>query len=341
MKKLPKNKLDGKTILVTGGTGSFGKIFVKYILDNYQPESIRIFSRDELKQWNMKRSFASHKYAEKLRFLIGDVRDANRLDRACHDVDVIIHAAALKHVPVCENDPIEAIKTNVNGAINVIDAALDNKVADVIALSTDKASQPINLYGATKLCSDKLFIQANSYRGNLKSKFSVVRYGNVMGSRGSVIPLFLEQKQTGFITITDGRMTRFWLPLPIAIEFVVSSLDIMQGGELFIPKIPSMNMENLAKAVAPEASINVIGLRPGEKMHESLISVDEALNTFDLGDRFMLAPTNLITWNNDFKYQKKRLVPSDFSYTSENNSDYLTISQMKNLIKKYSYTFSL
>lgn len=336
-----RNIFNNKIILVTGGTGSFGKTFIKYILDNCKPESIRVFSRDELKQWNMKRAFANHKQASKLRFLIGDVKDSERLNRACHSVDILVHAAALKQVPVCENDPIEAIKTNIFGAINVIDAALNNNIPEVIALSTDKASQPINLYGATKLCSDKLFIQANSYRGRLKSKFSVVRYGNVMGSRGSVIPLFYQQKLEGVITITDENMTRFWISLPEAVQFVVNSLQIMQGGELFIPKIPSMTLKDLAKAIAPEADIKIIGLRPGEKMHESLISQDESLNTYDLGDCYMLAPLNLATWDNNYKYPKKIAVPNGFSYSSENNSQVLTVNQMKKLLKKFEDTFSL
>ncbi len=341
MSKRAKNSIDSKTILITGGTGSFGKVFTKHILDNFNPESVRIFSRDELKQWQMKQQFAGHKQFGKLRFFIGDVRDPQRISRASHNANVIIHAAALKQVPVCENDPIEAVRTNIHGAINVIDAALDNNVEKVIALSTDKASQPINLYGATKLCSDKLFVQANSYRGTKPTQFSVVRYGNVMGSRGSVIPLFLEQKKTGTLTITDAAMTRFWITLPQAVEFVMSSLRSMQGGELFIPKIPSMTVTALAQAIAPEAKIKIIGLRPGEKMHESLISADESINTYDLGDRYLLEPLDLITWNSTFKYPyAKKRVADGFSYTSLNNTHFLSVKDMQKMLASLGASFA-
>jgi UDP-N-acetylglucosamine 4,6-dehydratase len=343
VKKITNNhqNLDNKTILVTGGTGSFGKAFISHVLDTYSPESIRVFSRDELKQWQMKQMFADHPKADRLRFLIGDVRDASRLERAANKADVIIHAAALKQVPVCEADPIEAIKTNILGAVNVIDAALANDVPRVVALSTDKASQPINLYGATKLCSDKLFIQANSYRGRQQSSFAVVRYGNVMGSRGSVIPLFLKQKESGVLTITDEAMTRFWITLPQAVQFVVTSLVMMHGGELFIPKIPSMKVTSLAKAIAPEAELQYVGLRPGEKMHESLISQDEAATTFDIGDRYVLQPSDLWTWKSEFYEKVKKAVAEDFSYTSANNPDFLTVADMKKMLKEHHHTFAL
>jgi UDP-N-acetylglucosamine 4,6-dehydratase len=323
-----------KTILITGGTGSFGKAFTKYVLTNSSPSSIRIYSRDELKQWQLKKSYANHKDLEKLRFFIGDVRDKSRLTRAMSGADIVVHAAALKQVPACEYNPIEAINTNIIGAINVIDAALDNNADKVIALSTDKASEPINLYGATKLCSDKLFIQANNYRGERKTAFSVVRYGNVMGSRGSVIPLFYQQAHTGKLSITHKEMTRFWITLEQAVKFVLSSLLLTQGGELFVPKIPSMKIVELAKTIAPDAKLEFVGVRPGEKLHESLISENEALNTYDLGDRYLIKPTYLEVWNDSFPaYKLDKLVDSSFSYTSENNPEFLNSSQMAEMLK--------
>lgn len=325
--------LKNKTILVTGGTGSFGKVFIKYVLDNFQPKAIRVFSRDELKQWEMKALFQDHKQANKLRFFIGDVRDEKRLKRAMQSAQIVIHAAAMKQVPACEYNPIEAINTNINGAINVINAALDEGVERVIALSTDKASEPINLYGATKLCSDKLFIQANNYRGSSDIKFSVVRYGNVMGSRGSVIPLFFKQKENGHLTITDKKMTRFWITLPEAVKFVLSSLELMQGGELFVPKIPSMKMVDLAKAIAPNAKIKIIGIRPGEKIHESLISQSEAHNTSDIGDRYIIKPSHLETWKKSTSKYQLKPVAADFSYTSGDNPEFLTVDKMRKILK--------
>jgi len=320
-----------KNILITGGTGSFGRACVKYLLKHDCPRTIRIYSRDELKQWEMAKEL--NRYQKRLRFFIGDVRDKNRLLRASAGVDFIIHAAALKQIPACEYNPIEAIKTNINGAINVIEASLDNNIKKVIALSTDKASQPINLYGATKLCSDKLFVQANNYRGDKKTRFSVVRSGNVMGSRGSVIPTFIKQSKTRVLTITDKEMTRFWISLEEAVRFVLSSFQIMQGGEIFVPKIPSMKIIDLAKTIAPKAKIKMLGVRPGEKMHESLIAEDEAINTYDLGDRYIIQPAQLITWNKNYtRYRKKAKVPRHFSYTSLNNSQYLTIKEMQKKI---------
>lgn len=326
--------LNDKTILVTGGTGSFGKAAIANILKSYKPKAIRIFSRDELKQWEMQKTYNSHPKKDLLRFFIGDVRDKHRLTRAMAGSDYVIHAAALKQVPACEYNPIEAIKTNIDGAINVIDAALDNNVIKVIALSTDKASQPINLYGATKLCSDKLFVQANNYRGKHKTAFSVVRYGNVMGSRGSVIPLFIEQAKSGKITITDEEMTRFWITLDQAVKFVLTCFKLMQGGELFIPKIPSMKITDLAKAIAPEAKIKIIGIRPGEKLHESLIGKDEAINTYDLGDRYLIEPLYMERWNPKYaRYKKKKAVKAGFDYNSLDNPDYLSTKEIGKFIQ--------
>lgn len=322
--------LKNKVILVTGGTGSFGKAFVKKLLEEHDPKAIRIYSRDELKQWEMEREFQS----DKLRFLIGDVRDAERLKRACEGVDVIIHAAALKQVPACEYNPMEAVKTNVNGAMNVINAALDNNVEKVIALSTDKAANPVNIYGATKLASDRLFIQSNAYRGaNRDTQLSVVRYGNVMGSRGSVIPLFRQQRETGVITVTDNRMTRFWISLPQAVDFVISSLPLMQGGELFVPKIPSMKMADLAKVVAPKAKIKMIGIRPGEKLHEQLIPPGEARGSLELKDRYVILSQSP-DWTTDVsRYPGAKKIKEDFEYNSKVNT-YLTQAQMQQLLQE-------
>jgi len=326
-----KNIIKNKIILVTGGTGSFGKAFIKRILEE-NPKAIRVYSRDELKQHEMQIAFGNDK---RLRFFIGDVRDKQRLSRACNGADYIVHAAALKHVLACEYNPIEAIKTNIYGAINVIDAALDNNIEKVIALSTDKASQPINLYGATKLCSDKLMVQANNYRGKRHTKFSVVRYGNVMASRGSVIPFFYDQAKQGKLTITDDEMTRFWISLDEAVEFVLDSFPLMKGGEIFVPKIPSMNIIDLAEVIAPKAEMEIIGLRPGEKLHESLISAEESLYTYDIGNRYMIEPSSVVNWENEsIKYSQKKEVPLDFTYTSLNNPDYLTKKQMRAQLKK-------
>lgn len=319
-----------KTVLITGGTGSFGKAAIKQLLDTEHVGAIRIYSRDELKQWELKKQLHDHPHFSTLRFFIGDVRDVNRLRRAMEGADFVIHAAALKQVPACEYNPIEAVNTNINGAINVIDAALDANVKKVIALSTDKASEPINLYGATKLCSDKLFIQANNYRGTRSTALAVVRYGNVMGSRGSVIPLFQEQAKSGTLTITDNRMTRFWITLEEAVDFVLSSFALMQGGELFVPKIPSMHMTELAKAIAPEADIKIIGVRPGEKLHESLISDNESRDTFDIGDRYIIKPSQLEVWNDEpTTYQLDKPVANGFAYTSDTNPTFLTVPQMR------------
>jgi len=334
--KIKISPFNQKNILITGGTGSLGKALTYHLLKYYTPNTIRILSRDEMKQWEMKKHFSSLDKKGLLRFFLGDVREKSRLHRAFENVDIVIHAAALKQVPACEYNPIEAIRTNIEGAINVIDAALDNEVEKIIALSTDKASQPVNLYGATKLCSDKLFINANNYRGFKKTAFSVVRYGNVIGSRGSVVPLFTEQAQSGVLTITDKEMTRFWITLSEAVKFIISSLEIMQGGELFVPKIPSMKLLDLVRAIAPNAKLVVSGIRPGEKLHESLISSDEARNTIDLGDRYVIQPENVMVWNPKH-YKNTKPVDRDFSYYSQNNTDFLSTTEMKEKIKQASY----
>jgi UDP-N-acetylglucosamine 4,6-dehydratase/5-epimerase len=318
-----------RVILITGGTGSFGKACVKKLLE-HNPASIRIYSRDELKQWEMAREF---NHDPRLRFLIGDVRDAARLKRACEGVDYLIHAAALKHVPACEYNPMEAIKTNINGATNVIDAALDAGVKKVIALSTDKAASPVNTYGATKLVSDRLFIQSNAYRGaDRPTRFSVVRYGNVMGSRGSVIPLFQKQREVGVLTITDPAMTRFWITLPQAVDFVLSCFEIMQGGELYVPKIPSMKMTDLAKVMAPKAKQKIIGIRPGEKLHESLITSEESHLVREMKDRYVVLSASP-EWDFDpTAYSRLKKVKKGFSYDSLKNPKYLNQKDMAKLL---------
>lgn len=322
--------LKNKTILLTGGTGSFGKACVKKLLNEHDPRAIRIYSRDELKQWEMEKEFKS----EKLRFLIGDVRDGERLRRACEGVDVIIHAAALKQVPACEYNPMEAVKTNINGAMNVINAALDNNVEKVVALSTDKAANPVNIYGATKLASDRLFIQSNAYRGPMRdTQFAVVRYGNVMGSRGSIIPVFRDQRETGVVTITDKRMTRFWITLPQAVDFVISSLSLMQGGELFVPKIPSMKITDLATVMAPKAKQKIIGIRPGEKLHELMIPAGEARKGFEMKDRYIVLSQSAEWFNDPSRYPGAKKMKEDFEYNSKDNK-YLTHAEMQALLEQ-------
>ena len=271
---------DDKVLLVTGATGSFGKMFVRKVLRDHRPARLIVFSRDELKQHLMRSEFHEDQYPC-IRYFIGDVRDRDRLYRAFDGVDFVVHAAALKHVPACEYNPIEAIKTNVLGASNIVDASIDRGVSKVIALSTDKAANPINLYGATKLCSDKLFVAANSYAGQHDTRCSVVRYGNVVGSRGSVIPFFMSMKNGGVLPITDERMTRFWITLEQGVDFVIDGFRRMKGGEIFVPKIPSMNIMDLARAIAPEASTKVVGIRPGEKLHEVMVPEDDARNTLE------------------------------------------------------------
>lgn len=326
--------LNGKSILVTGGTGSFGKMFIKTILNNYpEVERIVVFSRDEYKQFVMQNMPEFKPHETKLRFFIGDVRDKERLWRAFDGVDIVIHAAALKQVPACEYNPFEAVKTNILGAQNVIDVAIDRKVKKVVALSTDKACAPINLYGATKLCSDKLFIAGNAYCGSKDTRFSVVRYGNVAGSRGSVIPFFKKLVAEGAkeLPITDMTMTRFWLKLEQAVEMVLEAIENMQGGELYVKKIPSMLMPDLAKAMAPELPIKEVGIRPGEKIHEQMITKEDARNTLEFEEYYIILPE--INFENiTHKYPKGKPVAADFEYHSGNNDRWLSIEDMKKLI---------
>jgi UDP-N-acetylglucosamine 4,6-dehydratase len=320
-------KLEGKTVLVTGGTGSFGKKFAEVMLREQRPGKLIIFSRDELKQHEMQKSGFDH---PSLRYFLGDVRDVDRLRRAMHGVDVVVHAAALKQVPACEYNPIEAVLTNVIGARNVIDAALDCRVARVVALSTDKAVNPVNLYGATKLVAEKLFVDGNAYSGTGGTTFACVRYGNVVGSRGSVIPLFLEQRLTGRITVTDARMTRFWITLEQGVRLVIRAVTEMRGGEVFVPQIPSMNVMDLAKAVAPEAEISLIGIRPGEKLHEVLVSEDEARQTVELDDAYLIQPTH--SWWEVANLKGAKPVPAGFRYTSDTNPRWLSVEELRSLV---------
>ena len=325
--------LNDKNILLTGGTGSFGKAFESAVLKKYKPRKLIVYSRDELKQFEMRRLF-DEKSCPAIRYFIGDVRDRERLYRAFDGVDIVIHAAALKQVPTAEYNPMEAIKTNVLGASNVIDAAIDRNVKTVVALSTDKAVNPVNLYGATKLCSDKLFVAANNYAGAHGTKFSVVRYGNVVGSRGSVIPFFLNAKKTGVLPITDKRMTRFWITLDQAVAFVMRSLEMMEGGEIFVPKIPSMNIMDLAKAVAPECKTPIVGIRPGEKLHEVMVTEDDARDTLDYPDRYVILPA-APEWRASFGNNTKNIkrCPDGFRYSSDGNKDWLTVDQLRTMIQ--------
>jgi len=318
-----------KVILVTGGTGSFGKKFIDVILREYNPGKMIVFSRDEQKQHEMRQSGFQD---ERLRYFIGDVRDYERLRRAFDGVDYVVHAAALKQVPACEYNPMEAVKTNILGSSNVIDAALDAKVEKVIALSTDKAVNPINLYGATKLAAEKLFVQSNAYAGGKKTRFSCVRYGNVVGSRGSVVPLFIRQREQGVVTVTDERMTRFWISLEQGVRFVIRCLSDMYGGEVFVPKIPSMKVSDLAKAMAPDAEINYIGIRPGEKLHEVLISEDEARTVVELDDMYVVQPAEAYWFGRDWESKGKE-IDDEFRYVSNSNSEWLTIEQIKAIIR--------
>ena len=324
--------LNDKTILITGGTGSFGKKCTEIILNNYKPKKLIIFSRDELKQFEMAQIFSNKKYPA-IRYFIGDVRDKERLSRAFYGVDYVIHSAALKQVPAAEYNPFETIKTNVNGAQNIINAAIDRGVKKVIALSTDKAANPINLYGASKLCSDKLFIAGNSYASK-KTVFSVVRYGNVVGSRGSVIPFFLKEKKRGTLPITDSRMTRFWITLDYGVQFVLDSLNDMIGGELYVPKIPSMNIMDLAKAVCPECKTKIVGIRAGEKLHEIMISKDDSRNTVEFDDYYVIMPVFNFFDNNYKKTHKCKKVLEDFEYNSGTNDKILSVDELKKLIEK-------
>ena len=326
--------LNGKTILITGGTGSFGKKFTERILKEYNPKKIIIYSRDEYKQYVMRQQFA--KYDEKLRYFIGDVRDKERLFRATEGVDVIIHAAALKHVTAAEYNPMEAIKTNIDGAKNVIDAALDRGVKKIIALSTDKAVNPVNLYGATKLVSDKLFVAANAYVGAKDIVFSVVRYGNVSGSRGSVIPFFktLIDKGDKALPITDMRMTRFWITLDQGVDLVFKAIIESKGGEVYVSKIPSYKISDLALAMAPDVTLKEVGIREGEKLHEVMITPEDSLSTFDYGDHYIIYPN--FDWWDTLKHQKAggKKVVEGFRYSSDNNSEWLKIPEIKKRLKE-------
>ena len=323
--------LNNKNILITGGTGSFGKKCTEIILKRYKPKRLIIFSRDELKQFEMAQQFPDSKY-DCIRYFIGDVRDKERMYRAFNNVDYVIHAAAIKQVPAAEYNPFEAVKTNILGAQNVINVAIDQGVKKVIALSTDKAANPINLYGATKLCSDKLFIAGNSYVGREHTVFSVVRYGNVAGSRGSVIPFFLKKKAEGVLPITDPRMTRFWITLEQGVDFVLKCLEIMIGGELFVPKIPSMSMMDLAKAIAPECKTEIIGIRPGEKLHEVMVPKDDAHRTIEYEDKFIIKP-DFAFFGRRFNSNGGKPVPEGFEYNSETNLWKLSIDEMQDIIR--------
>lgn len=327
--------LDNKNILITGGTGSFGYKFVAMVLEKYKPRKLIVFSRDELKQYEMQQRFPSSKHSC-MRFFIGDVRDLERLRMAMREVDFVIHAAALKHVTVAEYNPFECIHTNVIGAENVVKAALDRGVKKVIALSTDKAASPANLYGASKLASDKIFVAANNLSGALDTRFAVVRYGNVVGSRGSVVPFFKKLISEGaeFLPITHPEMTRFWITLEQGVNFVLSSMSEMRGGEIFIPKIPSMKITELAKAMSPDTAIQVIGIRPGEKLHEEMITVSDARCTFEGTDRFVILPQG----ENGAGYgsQKYSLVGDNFSYSSDNNKEWLDVEGLNLMIGKSS-----
>jgi UDP-N-acetylglucosamine 4,6-dehydratase/5-epimerase len=328
--------LKGKSILVTGGTGSFGKKFIETILKKYpEIERLVVYSRDELKQFEMAQQFPDTVYKQ-LRYFIGDVRDKERLLRAFEGIDIVIHAAALKQVPACEYNPFEAVKTNIIGAQNIIEAAMDRGVKRVVALSTDKAAAPINLYGATKLCSDKLFVAANNYRGKRDLLFSVVRYGNVMGSRGSVIPFFLAKRKEGVLPITDERMTRFNITLEEGINLVLYALENMWGGEIFVPKIPSYHILDVAEAIGPGCRKQVVGIRPGEKVHEEMITETDAMITVEFKNYFVILPSTPL-WATDkfIKTFNGKLCPLEFKYSSGTNSEWLTVEQIRSLIKEH------
>ena len=316
-----------ESVLVTGGTGSFGKKFVEIMLREYHPHRLVIFSRDELKQQEMRGAGFQH---PSLRYFIGDVRDVNRLKRALAGVTVVVHAAALKQVPACEYNPFEAIQTNIMGGRNVIDAAIDQGVRRILALSTDKAVNPINLYGATKLCAEKMFVQANAYAGAQDTRFSCARYGNVVGSRGSVIPIFLEQKKRGKITLTDPRMTRFWLTLERGVKFVIGCIEQMRGGEIFVPKIPSMRLAELAETIAPGCAVETIGIRAGEKLHEVLVSDDESRHTLETEEMFVIQPSH--PWWKSENWAHARRLPEGFRYASDTNDRWLTRRELEELV---------
>lgn len=333
--------LNDKTILITGGTGSLGKKMTHIILENYTPEKLIIFSRDELKQFEMSQRWSMKKYPC-IRYLLGDVRDKERLIRAFQGVDYVIHAAALKQVPAAEYNPAEFIKTNILGAMNIVDAALHNNVKKVIALSTDKACNPINLYGATKLCSDKLFTAANVYRGfNKETSFAVVRYGNVLGSRGSVVPFFKERSKTGVLPITDPGMTRFWITLDQAAHFVLKVLELAKGGEIFVPKIPSMKITDLAKAIAPECTHKIVGIRPGEKIHETLIGEDEGRNAIEYKDCYVVKQDYFDAEKKSDIDNGSRSCPKGFKFRSDNNPEKLGIEELRQILEQISDDYSI
>lgn len=322
---------NNQVVLVTGGTGSFGKKFAEVMLKEIHPAKLIIFSRDELKQHEMRLSGFD---GPQLRYFIGDVRDRDRLRRAMHGVDIVIHAAALKQVPACEYNPMEAIKTNILGSSNVIDAALDAGVKKVMALSTDKAVSPVNLYGTTKLAAEKLFVQSNAYAAGTATRFSCVRYGNVVGSRGSVVPIFIQQRQNGRLTITDERMTRFWLTLEQGARFVIRCTELMHGGEVFVPKIPSTRIVDLARVIAPDAQLEVTGIRPGEKLHEALINEDEARNTVELEDMFVVQPSSALWFGYDWQNQGS-LLPDGFRYSSDTNPEWLSEDDIRRVVAPF------
>lgn len=318
--------LKDSTILITGGTGSFGHTFVPMTLERYNPHKLIIYSRDEMKQWEMAKLYADD---PRVRFFIGDVRDRDRLYRALDGVDYVVHAAATKIVPTAEYNPFECVKTNINGAMNLIDACIDKGVKRVVALSTDKASSPVNLYGATKLASDKLFVAGNSYAGGGETRFAVVRYGNVMGSRGSVIPFFMSIKDTGTLPITDERMTRFMITLEEGVELVWHAFEDMQGGEIYVKKIPSIKVTDVAKAIAPDAKQIITGIRPGEKLHEQMISVEDALYTFEYDQHFKILPA-IHNWSNDpYRIKDGHKLPEGFVYASDNNTDWMSVDALR------------
>jgi UDP-N-acetylglucosamine 4,6-dehydratase/5-epimerase len=316
------------SLLITGGTGSFGRKFVEILVREYTPRRIIVLSRDELKQHEMRTSGFDH---PSLRYFLGDVRDRDRLFRAFSGVDLVVHAAALKQVPACEYNPFEAVKTNILGAQNVIEAAIDNGVPQVMALSTDKAVNPVNLYGATKLVAEKLFVQGNAYAGSEGTRLSCVRYGNVVGSRGSVVPVFRQQRPAGRLTITDPHMTRFWITLEQGVRFVIRCIEQMEGGEVFVPKIPSMRLVDLAKAIAPECELDVVGVRPGEKVHETLVAADESRHTLDVDDMFVIQPAH--PWWSQQTWVHGKPLPDGFSYTSDNNPDWLEVVQLQEMLE--------
>ena len=326
------------SILVTGGTGSLGKMFVPMTLAKYKPKKIIIFSRDEMKQWEMAKDFQND---SRVRFFIGDVRDRERLYRALDDVDYVVHAAATKIVPTAEYNPFECVKTNINGAMNLIDACIDKKVKGVVALSTDKASSPINLYGATKLASDKLFVAGNHYAGGKGTRFSVVRYGNVMGSRGSIIPFFMSIKEKGVIPITDERMTRFMISLEDGVNLIWHAFEDMAGSEIYVKKIPSMKVTDVARVIAPQAKHEIIGIRPGEKLHEQLISSEDASFTYEYQEYFKILP-QINDWNKDSNRIKNGVrVPEGFVYTSNNNNDWMSDSELQAWIDSNRYKIGI